>query len=74
MSGVIAWICGLWTIGGVVLLFQEAGAQPWWDVLWVLFLALSAYVTLVQSAGLSRARMCAGVVLVVFAGWCAGSC
>ena len=68
MSGVIAWICGLWTIGGAVLLFQEAGAQPWWDALWVLFLALLAYVGLVQVGGLSRARMCAGVVLVVFAG------
>ena len=68
MSGVIAWICALWTFGGAVLLFQEAGSQPWWDAVWVLLLALSAYVTLVQSGGLSRARMCAGVVLVVFAG------
>ena len=68
MSGAISWIAALWTAGGAVLLFQEAGSQVWWDAVWVLLLALSAYVSLVQSAGLSRARMCAGVVLVVFAG------
>jgi hypothetical protein len=68
MSGAISWIAALWTAGGAVLLFQEAGSQVWWDAVWVLLLALSAYVSLVQSAGLSRARLCAGVVLVVFAG------
>lgn len=68
MSVVIAWIVALWTAGGAVLLFQEAGSQVWWDAVWVLLLALSAYVGLVQVGGLSRARMCAGVVLVVFAG------
>ena len=68
MSGAIAWVCGLWTVGGGVLLFQEAGSQPWWDAVWVLVLALLAYVGLVQVGGLSRARMVAGVVLVVFAG------
>lgn len=68
MSGVIAWVCGVWTLGGAVLLFQEAGSQPWWDAVWVLLLALLAYVGLVQVGGLSRARMVAGVVLVVFAG------
>jgi hypothetical protein len=68
MNVAISWIAALWTAGGAVLLFQEAGSQVWWDAVWVLLLALSAYVSLVQSAGLSRARMCAGVVLVVFAG------
>ena len=68
MSVVIAWICGLWTAAGGFLLFQESGSLPWWDVVWILLLALSAYVGLVQVGGLSRARMCAGVVLVVFAG------
>jgi len=68
MSAAIAWVCGLWTLGGAVLLFQEAGSQPWWDAVWVLVLALLAYVGLVQVGGLSRARMVAGVVLVVFAG------
>ena len=68
MNVAISWIAALWTAGGAFLLFQEAGSQVWWDAVWVLLLALSAYVSLVQSAGLSRARMCAGVVLVVFAG------
>ena len=68
MNVAISWIAALWTAAGAVLLFQEAGSQVWWDAVWVLLLALSAYVSLVQSAGLSRARMCAGVVLVVFAG------
>ena len=68
MNTVIAWVCGLWTVGGAFLLFQEAGSQPWWDAVWVLVLALLAYVGLVQVGGLSRARMVAGVVLVVFAG------
>ena len=68
MNVAISWIAALWTAGGAFLLFQEAGSQAWWDPVWVLLLALSAYVSLVQSAGLSRARMCAGVVLVVFAG------
>jgi hypothetical protein len=68
MSGAIAWVCGFWTVGGAFLLFQEAGSQPWWDAVWVLVLALLAYVGLVQVGGLSRARMVAGVVLVVFAG------
>ena len=68
MNLAISWIAALWTAGGAVLLCQEAGSQVWWDAVWVLLLALSAYVSLVQSAGLSRARMCAGVVLVVFAG------
>jgi len=68
MSVAISWIVALWTAGGAVLLFLEAGSQAWWDAVWVLLLALSAYVGLVQVGGLSRARMCAGVVLVVFAG------
>ena len=68
MNVAISWIGALWTAGGAVLLFQEAGSQSWWDAVWVLLLALSAYVGLVQVGGLSRARMCAGVVLVVFAG------
>ena len=68
MSLAISWIVALWTASGTVFLFQEAGSQVWWDVVWVLLLALSAYVGLVQVGGLSRARMCAGVVLVVFAG------
>jgi hypothetical protein len=68
MSGAISWIAALWTAGGAALLFQEAGSQAWWDAVWVLLLSLSAYVSLVQSGGLSRARMCAGVVLAVFAG------
>ena len=68
MNVAISWIGALWTAGGAVLLFQEAGSQAWWDAGWVLLLALSAYVGLVQVGGLSRARMCAGVVLVVFAG------
>ena len=68
MNVAISWIGALWTAGGAVLLFQEAGSQAWWDAVWVLLLALSAYVGLVQVGGLSRARMCAGVVLVVFAG------
>jgi hypothetical protein len=68
MSVAISWIAALWTAAGAVLLFQEAGSQPWWDAVWVLLLALSAYIVLVQVGGLSRARMCAGVVLVVFAG------
>ena len=68
MNMAISWIGALWTAGGAVLLFQEAGSHPWWDAVWVLLLALSAYVALVQVGGLSRARMCAGVVLVVFAG------
>lgn len=68
MSAAVAWICGLWTAGGLVLLFQESGSQPWWDIVWVLSLALSAYIGLVQVGGLSRARMCAGIVLVIFGG------
>jgi hypothetical protein len=68
MSVAISWIAALWTAAGAVLLFQEAGSQAWWDAVWVLLLALSAYIVLVQVGGLSRARMCAGVVLVVFAG------
>ena len=68
MSVAIAWICGLWTAGGAFLLFQESGLHPWWDIVWVLLLALLAYTGLVQVGGLSRARMCAGIVLVVFGG------
>lgn len=68
MSAAVAWICGLWTTGGIVLLFQESGSQPWWDIVWVLLVAVSAYIGLVQVGGLSRARMCAGIVLVIFAG------
>jgi hypothetical protein len=68
MNVAISWIGALWTAGGAVLLFLEAGSHPWWDAAWVLLLALSAYVGLVQVGGLPRARMCAGVVLVVFAG------
>ena len=51
-----------------MFLFQEAGSQWWWDAVWVLLLSVSAYAGLVQVGGLSRARMCAGVVLVVFSG------
>jgi hypothetical protein len=68
MNVAISWVGAMWTAGGAVLLFREAGSQAWWDAVWVLLLALSAYVGLVQVGGLSRARMCAGVVLVVFAG------
>lgn len=68
MSPVVAWICGFWTLGGIALLLQESGAQTWWDVVWVLLLALSAYIGLVQVSGLSRARTCAGIVLVIFTG------
>lgn len=68
MNVAMAWICSLCTAGGGVLLFQEAGSQSWWDALWVLLLAVFAYAGLVQVGGLSRARMCAGVVLVVFSG------
>jgi hypothetical protein len=68
MSVAISWVAALWTAAGAVLLFQEAGSQAWWDAVWVLLLALSAYIVLVQVGGLSRARMCAGGVLVVFAG------
>ncbi|MEI8294111.1 MAG: hypothetical protein WCG66_09000 [bacterium] len=67
MNTAIAWICGLWTAGGAFLLFREAGSCSWWDAGWVLLLALMAHVSLVMVGGLSRARLCAGVVLVVFA-------
>ena len=68
MNVAVSWIGAIWTVGGAVLLFRESGSQTWWDAVWVLLLALSAYIGLVQVGGLSRARMCAGVVLVVFAG------
>ena len=68
MNTAIAWICGLWTAAGFFYLFQESALHPWWDIVWVLSMALSAYIGLVQVDGLSRARMCAGIVLVVFGG------
>lgn len=67
MNLAIAWICGVVTAGGLLLLNQEAGSQPWWDVLWVLLLTLNAYTGLVISGGLSKARLCAGVALGGFA-------
>ena len=48
------------------LLFLEAGSPIWWDVVWVLLLALTSYASLASTYGLSQARVCAGVVLVVF--------
>lgn len=68
MSTLSAGLAAAWTLGGVLLLFGEAGSHPWWDVVWVLLLTVTAYVGLVAVEGLSRARLCAGVVLVVFAG------
>jgi hypothetical protein len=62
------WLCGLWTLGGAGLLLQEAGSPIWWDVVWVLFLALTSYASLASTYGLAHARVSAGVVLVVFSG------
>ena len=66
MSILFYWFVGLWTLGGVGLLFLEAGSPIWWDVVWVLLLALTSYASLASTYGLSQARVCAGVVLVVF--------
>lgn len=66
MNALLVWVATAWTLGGAVLLFQEAGSCVWWDVVWVLLLALTAYSGLVGTGGLGRARMCAAAVLVVF--------
>ena len=70
MTQALTWLAALWTAGGAVFLFQgEAGSAVWWDVGWVLLLAMTAYLELVRVGGLGRARMFAGVALVVFAGF-----
>jgi hypothetical protein len=69
MTRAVTWLATLWTMGGAVFFFQgEAGSPPWWDVAWVLLLAMAAYLELVEVGGLAKARMFAGITLVVFGG------
>jgi hypothetical protein len=69
MTRAITWLAALWTAGGAVFLFQgEAGSPVWWDVGWVLLLAMAAYLELVGTGGLGRARLFAGIALAVFGG------
>ena len=69
MTRAMTWLAALWTAGGAVFLFHgEAGASAWWDVVWVLLLAMAAYLELVEVGGLARARMFAGIALMVSGG------
>lgn len=69
MRNAAAGLAALWTAGGgVFLLHGEAGSAAWWDVVWVLLLAMAAYLELVATGGLARARLFAGIALVVFGG------
>ena len=69
MTRAMTCLAALWTAGGVVFLFHgEAGSAMWWDVGWVLLLAMAAYLELVGVGGLAKARVFAGVALVVFSG------
>lgn len=69
MRHLASGLATLWTAGGVVFLFHgEAGSPDWWDVVWVLLLAMAAYLEVVEVGGLGRARMFAGIALVVFGG------
>jgi len=56
-----------WTLGGLALPFFDRGAFGWWDKVWVVLFAVAAYAGIAARAGLSSARVCAGVVFVSFA-------
>lgn len=69
MNRAAAWLATLWTLSGAVFFFHgEAGSPVWWDAVWVLLLAMAAYLELVEVGGLARARMFSGITLVVFGG------
>jgi hypothetical protein len=69
MTRALTGLAAAWTLLGGVLVFSgEAGSPAWWDVGWVLLLAMVAYLELVGTGGLGRARLFAGIVLVVFGG------
>lgn len=69
MRNAAAWLAALWTAAGAVFLFHgEAGSSAWWDVVWVLLLAMAAYLELVEAGGLARARLFAGIALAGFGG------
>lgn len=57
----------VWTLGGLVLPFLGSGAFGWWDRVWVVLFAVAAYAEIAGRAGLSSARVCAGIVLAAFA-------
>jgi len=56
----------VWTLSGAVLIFQGAGQQPWWDPVWVLLLAASAYAGLVAASSLGAARITSLAVMAGF--------
>lgn len=69
MTRLPIWLAALWTASGVVFLFHgEAGSPAWWDAVWVLLLAMAAYLEVVKAGGLGRARIFAGITLAVFSG------
>jgi len=55
-----------WTLGGLALPFFDRGAFGWWDMVWVVLFTVAAYAGIAARAGLSSARVCAGVVIVSF--------
>jgi len=59
------------TLLGGFLLTRESSTFAWWDVVWVLLLAILSYIGLVTHAGLAKARACAGIVVVVFSAFIA---
>jgi hypothetical protein len=55
------------TAAGFALPFLPAGSWPWWDSAWVLIFFVGVYAKLAGWAGLSAARMSAGIVVVALA-------
>ncbi len=55
------------TAAGLVLPFLPAGSWPWWDAAWVLIFFVGVYAKLADWAGLSGARMSAGIVVISLA-------
>ncbi len=69
------------TAAGLALPFLPAGSWPWWDSAWIFCFFIFVYMDLVDSAGLSAARLSSGIVVISMAvilglsgltGWPAG--
>jgi len=64
----IFWILFLAaTAAGTALPFLRPGSWPWWDSTWVFFFFVAVYADLVGTAGLSRARLSSGTIVIAMA-------
>ena len=62
-----------WTLSGMALPFLDRGAFGWWDKIWAVLFAVTAYAGIAGRSGIASARVCAGVVFVSFAAGIAGT-